>query len=227
MKYPIILLDADDTLLDFGAAEAAAMGDTLRRFGLPDTPEIRWTYSEINIRHWKRLERGEITRAELKISRFREFLAYLGSDADPAACNDFYMSRLGCYSMELPGAADLCRRLAAHRKLYIVTNGTAGIQYRRLGASTLAPYVEKIYISEELGEQKPSKAFFDAVFADLGDPPREDIIILGDSQTSDMLGGKNAGITTCWFNPKGKEATGDWDYTITRLEEFLSIVEEA
>lgn len=227
MKYPIILLDADDTLLDFKASEAAAMGDTLQRFGLPDTPEIRAEYSRINLAHWKRLERGEITREELKVSRFRQFLTGLGSGADPAVCNDFYMSRLGSYSIELPGAAELCRRLAENHRLYIVTNGTASVQYRRLGASAFAPYMQKIYISEELGAQKPDKAFFDAVFADLGHPPREEIIILGDSQTSDMLGGKNAGITTCWFNPKGTEAAGDWDYTITRLEEFLPIAEEA
>lgn len=227
MKYPVILLDADDTLLDFHASEAAAMGDTLRRFDLPDTPMVRQLYSEINIDHWKRLERGEITRDELKISRFRQFLARLDSHADPAACNDFYMSRLGSYSIELPDANALCRRLAENHRLYIVTNGAADVQYRRLKKSSILPYIQKVYISEEMGVQKPDKAYFDAVFADLGNPPREDIIILGDSQTSDMLGGKNAGITTCWFNPKGKEAAGDWDHIITRLEEFLSIVEEA
>lgn len=227
MKYPIILLDADDTLLDFGASEAAAMGDTLQRFGLPDTPEIRRVYSEINIDHWKRLERGEITRDGLKVSRFRQFLAYLGSDADPAACNDFYMWQLGSYSIELPGASDLCRRLAERHRLYIVTNGSASVQYRRLTVSSILPYIQKTYISEEMGVQKPEKAYFDTVLADIGNPPREDVIILGDSQTSDMLGGKNAGITTCWFNPKGKKAEGDWDYVISRLEDFLPIVEEA
>lgn len=226
MKYPIILLDADDTLLDFGASEAAAMGDTLAAFGLPDTPAVRQMYSEINLDHWKRLERGEITRDELKISRFRIFLSRLGSHADPLTCNDFYMSRLGSYSIELPGAAHLCRRLAKTHRLYIVTNGAADVQYRRLKESSILPYIQKVYISEEMGVQKPEKAYFDAVFADLGNPPREDVIILGDSQTSDMLGGKHAGITTCWFNPKGKAAAGEWDHIITRLEDFLPIVEE-
>ena len=227
MKYPIVLLDADDTLLDFAASERAALGDMLAAFGLPDTPEIRQRYSEINIEHWKRLERGEITRAELKVSRFREFLAEQGVQADPVACNTYYMERLGEYSIPLPGAEELCRRLAENHRLYIVTNGSTSVQHRRLGASVIAPYIQKSYISEELGAQKPSKAYFDAVFADLGNPPREDVIILGDSQTSDMPGGKTAGITTCWFNPTGKAPVGEWDYTITRLEEFLSITEEA
>ncbi len=226
MKYPIILLDADDTLLDFAASEDAALGDMLASHGLPNTPAVRQRYSEINARHWKRLERGEITREELKVSRFRELFAELGADADPAACNADYMARLGGYSIPLPGAEDLCRRLAKHHRLYIVTNGSSSVQHRRLGASAILPYIQKVYISEEIGAQKPSEAYFDAVFADLGNPPREDIIIFGDSQTSDMLGGKNAGITTCWFNPKGKDPTGEWDYTVTRLEDFLSVVEE-
>ena len=104
MNYPIILLDADDTLLDFAASEAAALADMLVAQGLPNTPEVRHRYSEINTEHWKRLERGEITREELKISRFRQLLAELGSNADPAVCNDDYMARLGSYSILLPGA---------------------------------------------------------------------------------------------------------------------------
>ena len=226
MKYPIILLDADDTLLDFGATEAAALGDTLQAFQLPNTPEIRATYSRINVEHWKLLEQGKITRAELKLSRFRQFLQTVGSDADPAAVNAFYMERLGRYAIELPGAEDLCRKLSENHRLYIVTNGSASVQHRRMAATTLLPYIQKVYISEEMGVQKPSKAYFDAVFADLGNPPLEQMIILGDSQTSDMLGGKQAGIATCWFNPMGKEAAGEWNFTIARLEEFLSIVEE-
>ena len=228
MKYPIILLDADDTLLDFGTTEAAALSDTLQAFHLPNTPEIRAVYSRINVEHWKLLEQGKLTRAELKLSRFRQFLESIGADAaiDPAAVNAFYMERLGGYAIELPGAADLCRKLAEHHRLYIVTNGSACVQHRRMAATALLPYIEKVYISEEIGAQKPSKTYFDAVFADLGNPPLDEIIILGDSQTSDMLGGKQAGITTCWFNPAGKEATGEWDFTIRSLEEFLSIVEE-
>ena len=226
MNYPIILLDADDTLLDFAASEAAALADMLVAQGLPNTPEVRHRYSEINTEHWKRLERGEITREELKISRFRQLLAELGSNADPAVCNDDYMARLGSYSILLPGAEELCRRLAQHHQLYIVTNGSASVQHRRLGASGLLPYIRKVYISEEIGAQKPSQAYFDAVFSDLGNPPRGEVLIFGDSHTSDMLGGKNAGIATCWFNPKEKEPTGAWDYTVTRLEDFLTIVEE-
>ena len=226
MNYPIILLDADDTLLDFAASEAAALADMLVAQGLPNTPEVRHRYSEINTEHWKRLERGEITREELKISRFRQLLAELGSNADPAVCNDDYMARLGSYSILLPGAEELCRCLAQHHQLYIVTNGSASVQHRRLGASGLLPYIRQVYISEEIGAQKPSQAYFDAVFSDLGNPPRGEVLIFGDSQTSDMLGGKNAGIATCWFNPKEKEPTGAWDYTVNRLEDFLTIVEE-
>ncbi len=226
MKYPIILMDADDTLLDFAASETAALGDMLSAFGLPDTPAVRQRYSEINVAHWKMLERGEITRAQLKYSRFRVFLQELGSDADPAACNACYMERLGSYSIPLPGAEDLCRQLAERHRLYIVTNGSTSVQTRRFAASALMPYIQKAYISEEIGAQKPSKEYFDAVVADLGDPPREQVIIFGDSQTSDMLGGKTAGIATGWFNPTGNEPAGDWDYTVTRLEDFLSIVEE-
>ena len=119
----------------------------------------------------------------------------------------------------------LCRELKARgHKLYVVTNGTAHIQHRRFGASGLEAYMDGVFISEEMGTQKPAPEFFEKVFAALEWPDKENCIILGDSQSSDMLGGKNAGITTCWYNPKGEIKKGDWAFEIRSLEQFLEVV---
>ena len=119
----------------------------------------------------------------------------------------------------------MCRELKARgHKLYVVTNGTAHIQHRRFGASGLEAYMDGVFISEEMGTQKPAPEFFEKVFAALEWPDKENCIILGDSQSSDMLGGKNAGIATCWYNPKGEIKKGDWAFEIRSLEQFLEVV---
>lgn len=225
MKYPIILMDADDTLLDFHRSERQALEDVFAGSGLPWSPQIRARYQEINTGYWKQYERGEVEKGALLVARFADLFRELGVQEEPAAFNHRYLEHLGSYAFELPFAGELCRRLAKNHLLAIVTNGNASVQRSRLEKSTLAPWISKVYISEELGCQKPDPAFFQAVFGDLGDPAPQDMILLGDSQTSDMLGGIRAGIDTCWYNPKGLPAAGQWTYEISRLEDFLPIAE--
>lgn len=225
MRYPIILLDVDDTLLDFQAAEACALRDTLAARSIPATGENVALYSRVNRSWWEKFERGECEKRDLLWLRFAEFFSLLGVDSDPKAAQADYHENLGNYAFLIPGAEELCRELKnrGHR-LYVVTNGTAHIQHRRFGASGLERYMDGVFISEEMGTQKPAPSFFDKVFAALEQPDRRTCIILGDSQSSDMQGGKNAGIATCWYNPKGDRKKGDWDYVIGSLEEFLEVV---
>ncbi len=225
MKYPIILLDVDDTLLDFHAAEDCAIRDTLRARKIEPTDEKVALYSRINKSWWETFERGEVQKDELLWRRFEEFFARLGVEHDPKQAQHDYHENLGKYAFLIPGADELCRRLqAGGHKLYIVTNGTTIIQQRRFGASGLGRYVEGIFISEQMGTQKPSPDFFEKVFAALGRPGKEDCIIFGDSQTSDMAGGRAFGIATCWYDPKHSAPKGDWDYIVHDLMDFLEVV---
>ncbi len=232
MRYDIILLDADGTLYDFDASEENAMAETLRYVGLPDTKEIISTYHEINDREWKALERGETTREKLKIARFEklfEALAPLGHTPRVSAAEmaDYYIHRLAMQCIPLPEAEEVCRTLAEKCSLYVVTNGTGWIQRSRFAPSPLTKYIRETYISEELGHNKPAREFFELVFADLGITPEEAArraVIVGDSLSSDIRGGINAGIDTCWYNPKGKDP-GDVNptYTIRSLYDLYEI----
>ncbi len=225
MRYPILLLDVDDTLLDFRAAEACALRDTLESRGIPAGEEQIALYSRVNRSWWERFERGECEKEDLLWMRFQDYFSRLGLEHDPRLAQQDYHENLGNYAFLIPGAEELCRELKARgHRLYIVTNGTTVIQQRRFGASGLGKYTDGVFISEQMGTQKPARAFFDKVFAALGDPDPGQCIILGDSQTSDMAGGKAAGIATCWYNPTGKAPAGEWDHEISQLKDFLEVV---
>ncbi len=225
MTYPILLLDVDDTLLDFHAAEACAIRDTLRERGIDPTDETVALYSRVNRGWWETFERGEVEKEELLWRRFAEFFEKMGVIHDPRQAQKDYHHHLGDYAFLIPGAEELCRRLKERgHRLYIVTNGTTGIQQRRFGASGLAKYVDGIFISEQMGTQKPAREFFEKVFAALGWPDKGDCIIFGDSQTSDMAGGRDFGIATCWYDPKHGRQTGDWTFVVHELTDFLEVV---
>jgi len=224
MRYPIILLDADRTLFDFDKAEACALSETLARCGAPGEAAMA-RYREINHAYWARLERGEIEKSVMLVRRFEDFFGGYGLAPDCAAVNAEYLATLGTFAFLIPGALELCRNLheKGHR-LCIVTNGTAAANQTRLRDSGLEPYFDGVFISEVVGAEKPSPRFFDAVFAALGHPAKDDCIIVGDSLMSDIRGGRQAGIATCWFNPEGKRPNEDCDYVIGALGELESIV---
>lgn len=228
MKYPIIFLDADDTLLDFDRSETCALSDVLRDFGTEPTPMLLQRYKHINRAAWEAFERGEIEKETMLWKRFETFFAQNGISGDPVRANRQYHDRLGGYAFVLPGAEELCRTLReSGRRLYVLTNGTASVQKRRMAASGLLPYLGAVFISEEIGVQKPAAAYFERVFAALGQPSKADCILLGDSQSSDMAGAKGFGIACCWFCPHGGQAKDRWDYQISRLSDFAGILKGA
>ncbi|MBO5200091.1 MAG: YjjG family noncanonical pyrimidine nucleotidase [Clostridia bacterium] len=222
-KYTTLLLDADNTLLDFYAAEAAAIEKTCLRFGIPFSAEVASLYSAINDSMWKMLEKGEITRDLLKVRRFEKFIKQMGATADPKEVAAFYEDSLAQGAILLPGADALCKRLSQHYELYIVTNGLKNVQRRRFAACGLAPYFKDVFISEEFGSQKPEKAFFDGVFAKLAEKDKTKVCIIGDSMSSDILGGINAGIDTCWFCKDGGAETYTPTYKAADFDELLRL----
>lgn len=223
-----VLFDLDDTLFDFHKAEKIALTKTLVHFGIDPTEETLALYSTINAAHWKRLELGEISREEVKVGRYRELFKTIGVECDPVKATAYYESMLAIGHYFMPGTPELLEELYRKYRLYIVSNGTAKVQEGRIGSSGIAKYMDGIFISQLLGANKPDKQFFDICFAEIPDFSLSETVIIGDSLSSDIKGGINAGITTVWFNPKGIENDNDIkpDYTIKELSEVPGLLSQ-
>ena len=226
-KYEWLLFDADDTLLDFKLGEHRAITATLADAGLPTDDEVIATYSRINDNLWKMLERGEVTKDRLKVLRFTQFCEHYGFECDGVALAESYVENLKKQTVLLDGAEDVCRALYGKYKMYIITNGIEAVQTARFGGCAIKEYFEKCYISDAIGVAKPKKGFFDAVAADIEGFEPSRALVIGDSLTSDIKGGVEYGIDTCWLNPTGKEVPDGMDitYVIGDIRELLEILE--
>ena len=228
MKYEYLLFDADDTLLDFKRSEREALSDSLLKFGIEPTDELISAYSEINDSLWKLLEKGGIEKNKLRVRRYEIFTERFGLDVDPARLAVEYTDRLAEKSFLMDGALRLCRELYGRYRLFIITNGIKSIQESRLGASPIKKYIEKSYISEEVGFEKPSTGYFDFIKSDIKGFEADKALVIGDSLTSDISGGIAAGIDTCWFNPRNKILPAGITpmYEIHALGELFAILGE-
>ena len=226
MKYTIALIDVDDTLLDFGKSERAALQTALTAFGAPFDDSVAALYHDINDGLWKRLERGELTRAQLWEMRFEELFRALGRPV-PDGVNERYMASLAEQAFPMDGAREMLERAAGLADLYIVSNGVGAVQRNRLKLTGLDIYFKDAFLSQELGAQKPSPAFFDGVFRALGPVDRRKIVLLGDSLTSDMKGARNAGVAACWYCPDETrpDVPGAYDFRIAELGRFIGVLE--
>lgn len=222
-KYTTLLFDADNTLLDFFAAEERAIEITCKHFSIPYSKEVGKTYSKINDSFWKMFEKGEIKREYINIGRFEKFAQAMNSDANPAELSKFYIEELSNGNMIIEGADKLCESLSKKYDMYIVTNGHASVQKRRFGTSGLPKFFIKSFISEEVGSKKPEKKYFDIIFREIGEKDKSKICIIGDSMSSDILGGINAGIDTCFYNPYNNPVTYTPTYHVKTFEEMLEI----
>ena len=221
-----IFLDLDDTILDFHRAEAVAIRKTLHALNVEPTDEVVARYSEINDRHWKALERGELTREQVKLGRFHVLFEELGVGISASVAKSLYEKNLSMGHFFVDGAPKLLMTLAARYPLYLASNGTLSVQQKRIESAGIARYFKGIFISEELGVNKPDKAFFDLCAAQIPGFDPASAVILGDSLSSDVQGGINACIHTCWFNPNGKTC-GDIqpEFEISALSQFASVLE--
>ncbi len=222
-----VFLDLDDTLFDFHKAEALALAGMLDEIGVSPTEERLARYSEINKLQWQRLERGEVTREEVLVERFRIFFSEFGIVCDAREARRIYEHRLGIGHYFIDGAEELLRALYGKYDLYLASNGTASVQRGRIESSGIEKYFKEIFVSQNVGHNKPSKEFFDYCFSRIDGFKKDEAIIVGDSLSSDILGGINAGIKTCLFNPKKKPTVGSVipDYEITALGELPKLLE--
>lgn len=225
---PVVLLDLDNTILDFNHAERVALGRAFAQLGLEMNDDIAARYHKINIRHWEMLEDGILTRAQVLVQRYETLYRELGFEGDAERTQALYESFLAEGHWFVPGAEDLLEALHGKYRLFIASNGVQRVQDGRIASAGIAPYFEKIFISEHMEANKPDARFFAQCFREIPDFRRERAIILGDSLSSDIRGGINAGIMTCWFNPKGEENRSDIhpDYEIGKLNEFESLLKQ-
>lgn len=207
MNYETILFDIDDTLFDFGKSEESAFQKAFLEFGLPAAVEdYRPCYKEISKVLWGDLEKGLVTLSELGKERFNRLFLEYDLKIDGEQFNRIYLEYLGMESHLMPGALEVCTNLAECR-LAVITNGFGEVQRSRIARSPLCSVFDQIIVSEETGYQKPHKGIFDHAFSKLNLSEKEKVLIVGDSLTSDIQGGINYGIDTCWFNPNDKENT--------------------
>lgn len=229
--YPYLLWDVDGTLLDFLYSQKASITKCLEQIGVTVTEELVEGYSRINDSWWKRLELGEVTKPELLTGRFIEFFAKYGITCpDIDAFREDYEAGLGVIFRCVEGSLELCRELKEkgfHQ--FVVTNGTTSVQQNKLKLSGFAELMEDVFISEQIGAPKPKKEFFDVCLKKIAekypDFDKSQALIIGDSLTSDMQGGENAGIDTCWYHPNGDEIPQiQVNYEIRELRDVMEIV---
>lgn len=206
MKYEWLLFDLDNTLLDFDASEDYALDKSLANIGITYTKEHFAIYEKINRMCWDDFEAGNMDQSIINKTRFRRFLKALNrEEVNVQAFGDYYLSQLSEKAVFIEGAKQLLEEQSKQYKLGVVTNGLKQVQRPKLIKSNLIDYFKIVVVSDEIGVSKPYKAFFDYTFKEMHFPYKSTVLIIGDSLNSDIKGGNNYGIDTCWYNPRKKE----------------------
>ncbi|MCY8681612.1 YjjG family noncanonical pyrimidine nucleotidase [Bacillus haynesii] len=225
-NYRTLFFDVDDTLLDFGAAEKSALRKLFEEQQISLTAEIEANYKRINQGLWRVFEKGEIDRDQVVNTRFSILFKEYGLEADGVLLEEKYRSFLEEGHQLIDGAFELIKSMQDQYDLYIVTNGISKTQYKRLHASGLYPMFKGIFVSEDTGFQKPMKEYFDYVFERIPHFSVDQGLIIGDSLTADIKGGRLAGLDTCWMNPDMSANDTDIEptYQIQRLNELQHVL---
>ena len=224
--YKWLLFDADGTIFDFDAASAAALHNTFIDAGIPHTDETIAAYYRINHACWEAFERGEISAESLRPKRFERLLSELNHNGNPMAIGTYYANRLAEGTQLLDGATDMLNAVHGRHEMLLITNGLKEVQRPRFNATNMANYFPHVVISDEVGVAKPHPRIFDICFEKMGNPAKSEVLIIGDGLSSDMRGGLDYGIDTCWVNLKGKTRPADMPMTheINNLSQLATIL---
>ncbi len=228
MKYDWLLFDLDNTLLDFTKASDIAFREALLDFGFEDPGTYYASYKKINAKIWEAFENKEITAERLRSERFNRFFDKVGLTGDGGAFNALYITKIIENTFLLNGATSMLDDLKASAKLAIITNGLKEAQRPRIKEAALNSYFQTIIVSDEIGFAKPDPAFFEFTFANIGQPNKDRVLVIGDSLNSDIKGGNRYGLDTCWFNPSKKLNQSEIKpkFEISQLSEIQNLVYE-
>jgi 2-haloacid dehalogenase len=226
VKYRWLLFDADGTLFDYDTAEAEALAATYDQAGVEYHPDALDIYRTVNGELWLDFERGTVTQDRLKVERFEALLEATGISADPQFFSRRYLENLGTRTDLIDGADEIVSTLAGKSRILIITNGIASVQRPRFSSSAIRNHLSGFVISEEVGSAKPAPEIFEAAFSQMDNPSRDDVLMIGDSLTSDIKGGNDFGIHTCWYNPDGEPGNEEIlpTYEIRSLDDLLAVV---
>ncbi|MBQ9228482.1 MAG: YjjG family noncanonical pyrimidine nucleotidase [Eubacterium sp.] len=224
----VILWDLDNTLLDFLYAEKMSLRTVFKTQGFWELTDAQVAaYSAINNRHWEKLERGECTKEQVMHNRFAEFLQYLGiTGADPDSLCTAYEQGIADHNRFIENGYDVVASLKGRYRQYVVTNGAYDVQTKRLAGTGLDKLFDGVFISDEVGFEKPSVHFFQTVLSQIEPCAKDEILMVGDSLSSDMQGANNIGIPCCWYNPQHKVNTSavKTDCEIHSLNEIYQVL---
>ena len=224
--YKTILFDIDDTLFDFDIDQKIAFMEAMNVIGYKCTEEMYFNYNLINLEMWEMLNEGKITLQELFIKRFELFFRKYGIKQNEKEFNEILTKSFQKTGTPIKGTKKVLEHLKDEYELIITSNGPKEQQYHRLENAGFSKYFSKVFISEELGCNKPNKEYFDIVFQNINNKEKSSILIVGDSISSDIIGGKNSGIATCWYNAKDKQnkTNVEPNYEIKDFIELLKII---
>jgi len=229
-RYPVVLFDLDNTLSDFTSAQSEALPGLLAAHGVLEPESYLPTFKRLAEPLWEQIEAGTLTLDTLNDERFRLLIEHTDIDVDSSVLASKYLGWLSTSGRLIPGAVDLLDTLHGTVRMGMITNGYAEVQRPRLERFELTHYFESITVSSEIGYAKPGQAFFDIALGQLGNPEPATVLVVGDSLSSDIAGGANAGCATCWYNPSGKsvpENAVGIDHVIVDLAELPNLIHGA
>ncbi len=227
MRYELLLLDLDGTLLDYNAGERHALRQVFRDLRLPFDEQLHpHVYRQINNELWNKYEAGRIDREQLRHTRFRRFFGEIGLSPDPDEFSQRYLDALAASAFLEDGARELLDTLYGRFSLAVVSNGFAAVQYPRLEQARIRNYFDAVILSDEVQCRKPERAIFDAALRHPGlrcksEPDRSRCLMVGDGIYSDIAGALAYGMDSCWYNPQGLEFPLEQQptYEVSRLSE--------
>lgn len=227
--YKLLIFDADHTLWDFDKAEKNAICKIFVDSNIPFENSYLEVYREINFSLWKLFEQNEISQKKIKTERFRLFFEKIGFSADYSKISHDYLIYLSQGNELLDGAFELITDLKSRYMLALLTNGISIVQHPRYENSRLFGSFSAFVVSGDLGINKPDKAIFEYTLDKCNISDKSEVLMIGDSLSSDIQGGLNSGIDTCWYNPKGSVNNTPFKpkYEIMNLNEIYHVLEES
>ena len=221
-----VLIDIDNTLLDFHKSSEKAIKTAFSKCAIPFTDKVITTFHEVNDGLWLQIEKKEITKQEMYGLRWTTIFKALGITYDGVEFEQQFRSTLSTIAEPVDNAREMLEYLYKKYPLYAASNSSYEHQYKRMTQADMLKYFRKMFVSERVGALKPAKEFFEYCLTDIGITEPAEAVIIGDSLSADIDGGVRMGLKTIWFNPHKLTAPTDIipDFTVGSLLEIKNIL---